>query len=74
MTKIDIGIEEKNRKEISDLLEAFLASEIVLNLKIRNYHWNVQAKNFSELHSFFEELYDASSKSIDELAERIRML
>ena len=30
--------------------------------------------NFSELHSFFEELYDSSAESIDEIAERIRML
>lgn len=74
MSNIEIAIESKNREKIAEIIEVFLASEIVLNLKIRNYHWNVKALNFSELHSFFEELYDSSSESIDDLAERIQML
>jgi len=74
MSTVNIGIENTARKEISDILEVFLASEVVLNMKIRNYHWNVTAMNFSELHSFFEELYEQTTESIDEIAERIRML
>jgi|GEM_PF-4855442 len=54
MSSVNIGISDTNRKEIADILEVFLASEVVLNMKIRNYHWNVEATNFSELHSFFE--------------------
>jgi starvation-inducible DNA-binding protein len=54
MTSIDIGIKDSDRSEIADILEVFLASEVVLNMKIRNYHWNVEAHNFSELHNFFE--------------------
>ncbi len=74
MSNIDIGIADSARSEIADILEVFLASEVVLNMKIRNYHWNVEAMNFSELHSFFEWLYDQTTESIDEIAERIRML
>ena len=74
MSSIDIAITESNRQQIGEILEVFLASQVILDMKIRNYHWNVQAINFSELHSFFEDIYDASAESIDEIAERIRML
>ena len=74
MSSVNIGISDTNRKEIADILEVFLASEVVLNMKIRNYHWNVEATNFSELHSFFEWLYEQTTESIDEIAERMRML
>ena len=74
MSNIEIGIPDSSRKEIAAILEVFLASEVVLNMKIRNYHWNVEATNFCELHSFFEWLYDQTTESIDEIAERIRML
>lgn len=74
MSNIKIGIDDSARKKITDILEVFLASEVVLNMKIRNYHWNVEAMNFSELHNFFEELYGQSTESIDDIAERIRML
>ncbi len=70
----NIGLIEKELTLISPLLENFLASENVLNLKIRNYHWNVTGLNFSEYHKFFEELYEGSAETIDEIAERIRML
>lgn len=63
-----------NMEKIIKILERTLATENLLNLKIRKYHWNVEWENFSELHSFFEWLYDESSENIDEIAERIRML
>lgn len=72
--KTNIGISEKEIKTIVPELEKFLASESVLNLKIRNYHWNVEGSQFGGLHSFFEWLYNSSSEHIDEIAERIRML
>ena len=56
------------------MLEVTLATEVVLNMKIRNYHWNIVAPIFSELHKFFEELYEQSTASIDDIAERIRAL
>ena len=67
-------IASSDKTEIVSLLEQILASEVVSSMKIRNFHWNVESHNFSEMHSFFEELYDQAAENIDEIAERIRML
>ncbi len=70
----NIGLESWDVQKISDILQKHLATEIALNLKIRNYHWNVEGAMFRDLHLFFEELYNAGSQYADEVAERIRML
>lgn len=70
----NIGLTPNETSIIIPLLENFLASENILNLKIRNYHWNVTGIHFSDYHKFFEGLYDDSAENIDEIAERIRML
>lgn len=72
--EIHIGIQTKVRNEIITLLNNVLADEHVLYVKTRNYHWNVTAKNFSELHKFFEAQYDQLAEIIDEVAERARQL
>jgi len=57
-----------------DILHKHLATEIVLNLKIRNFHWNVVGIHFNDLHEFFEKLYVDGAAYADEIAERIRTL
>ncbi len=69
-----IGLEKKDAESIVAILHKYLASEIVLNLKIRNYHWNIEGIVFNDLHAFFEKLYISGSEYVDEVAERIRML
>lgn len=71
---MNIGIEKQNREAVSEALQQLLADEMLLYVKTRNYHWNIRAKNFSELHTFFEEQYTELEQIIDEVAERIRML
>ena len=71
---MNIGIKEENREAVSNRLQQLLADEFVLYTKTRNYHWNIEAANFSELHSFYEEQYDELADIVDEVAERIRML
>lgn len=71
---IHIGLDEKTSAASADILHKYLATEIVLNLKIRNYHWNVEGPNFKELHELFGELYEKGAEYVDEIAERIRML
>lgn len=71
---IHIGIESSDTQKIADILHKYLASEIVLNLKIRNFHWNVEGIHFNDLHKFFEELYNSGASYADEVAERIRTL
>ena len=72
--KTNIGISDKNRKESAEILNRLLSNEYVLYTKTRNYHWNVTAPDFSELHKFFEAQYEELDEIIDEVAERARAL
>lgn len=72
--KIDIGIPEKNRKEIAQGLGRLLADSYTLYLKTHNYHWNVTGPMFQTLHLMFEEHYTELAAAVDEIAERIRAL
>ena len=71
---IDIGIDDKARKEIAEHLERFLADTYTLYLKSQNYHWNVTGPMFRALHLMFEEHYIELRDAVDEIAERIRAL
>ncbi len=72
--KIDIGIPEKNRKEISKGLSRLLADTYTLYLKTHNYHWNVTGPMFQTLHLMFEQHYNELALAVDAVAERIRSL
>jgi starvation-inducible DNA-binding protein len=74
MNNIKIGISDKNRQVVIDLLGRLLADEYVLYTKTRNYHWNVVGSHFNDLHKFFESQYEEIDSDIDEIAERIRSL
>jgi starvation-inducible DNA-binding protein len=41
--------------------------------KLRNFHWNVESKDFFELHQEFENEYNKVNEHIDIIAERIRV-
>jgi starvation-inducible DNA-binding protein len=62
--KIDIGIAEKDRRNIANGLAALLADTYTLYLKTHNFHWNVTGPMFNT------ELATA----VDLVAERIRSL
>ncbi len=71
---IDIGIEQEDRRAISEGLSRLLADSYTLYLKTHNYHWNVTGPLFSTLHTMFEEQYTELAAAVDEIAERIRAL
>jgi starvation-inducible DNA-binding protein len=71
---INIGINEKDRKELCRGLSKFLADSYLLYLKTQNYHWNVTGKQFAQLHVLFEEQYRDLAEAVDVIAERIRAL
>jgi len=73
-SEINIGISEKDRKEVCTSLNKLLADSYLLYLKTQNYHWNVTGKMFQSLHLLFEEQYTEQAKAIDMIAERIRAL
>ena len=72
--KIDIGIDEKNRQAVINLLQPVLANLSVIYTKTRNYHWNLTGPRFHTLHLFLEEQYKALGKTSDAVAERIRSI
>lgn len=72
--KANIGIPDNHLQAVAEKLQVLLADEQVLYTKTRNYHWNVEGDNFSEMHLFYEKQYDELAEIIDEVAERIRMI
>lgn len=72
--KINIGINEEQRKAIADGLAVLLADTYTLYLKTHNYHWNVTGPMFQTLHTLFETQYNELALAVDEIAERIRAL
>jgi len=55
-------------------LQDVLASTYGLYLSTHNYHWNVEGKDFAELHKLFEGQYNELFTAVDEIAERIRAI
>ena len=72
--KIDIGIAEKDRKQIAKGLSHLLADTYTLYLKTHNFHWNVTGPMFQTLHLMFETQYNELALAVDLIAERIRSL
>jgi starvation-inducible DNA-binding protein len=72
--KVNIGIDESDRKTIAEQLSRVLADTYMLYLKTHNYHWNVTGELFHSLHEQFEEQYTELAEAVDEIAERIRAL
>lgn len=72
--KIDIGINDKDRKAIADGLSRLLADTYTLYLKTHNFHWNVTGPMFQTLHLMFETQYNELALAVDLIAERIRAL
>jgi starvation-inducible DNA-binding protein len=72
--QIDIGIDDKARKQIGDGLAHLLADTYTLYLKTHNFHWNVTGPMFNTLHLMFEAQYNELALAVDLIAERIRAL
>ena len=72
--KINIGIDEDQRKAIAHGLSILLADTYTLYLKTHNYHWNVTGPKFFMIHKMTEEQYGELFKAIDDIAERVRQL
>ncbi len=59
------------RAEITNELNTLLANYQLYYQNLRGFHWNIQGRDFFELHAKFEELYNDAAVKIDEVAERI---
>lgn len=72
--KIDIGISDKDRKEVAAGLSKLLADTYTLYLKTHSFHWNVEGPMFQTLHVMFMGQYTEMWNALDVIAERIRSL
>lgn len=72
--RIDIGINERDRKKIAEGLSRLLADSYTLYLKTHNFHWNVTGPMFQTLHVMFMGQYTEIWNALDMIAERIRSL
>jgi len=59
---------------LADSLKTLLATNFAYYLKAQGFHWNVEGPDFSELHGFFQEIYEDAYSAIDPTAEYIRYL
>ncbi|KQB04248.1 DNA polymerase sliding clamp subunit [Vibrio metoecus] len=69
-----IGLDTTQSEKLANALNHLLANYQVFYMNTRGYHWNIQGKDFFELHAKFEEIYTDLQLKIDELAERILTL
>ncbi len=56
-----------------DDVQVYLANLAVLNTKLHNLHWNIEGKQFMQLHEYTEELYDEFFVMFDDIAELLKM-
>lgn len=74
MQKINIGLTNKQRQGVVDLLNQGLADTYLLLVKTKKYHWDVVGPQFMILHKLWKAHYEALTINVDIIAERIRTL
>jgi len=57
-----------------DHLNQELATAWIIGFNAKRYHWTVTGPHFGDYHLRFDDLHAAIDATVDELAERIRML
>jgi starvation-inducible DNA-binding protein len=60
--------------ELIDQMKVLLGTGFALYFKVHASHWNIEGELFPSLHPFFEDIYKAIWKSLDDFAEQIRQL
>jgi len=55
-------------------MKIVLANTFAMYFKAHGHHWNVEGKDFSQLHDFFSNLYQELFAAADVIAEQIRAL
>lgn len=62
------------QSKLHEKLNIYLANQQIMFIKLHNLHWYVKGASFFTLHSKLEDLYEATSKVIDDVAERMLAL
>ncbi|MBX9977254.1 MAG: DNA starvation/stationary phase protection protein [Alphaproteobacteria bacterium] len=61
-------------KELVHSLKIMMANTYAHLIQTQGFHWNVEGKEFFDLHGFFGDVYEVLFETIDIFAERIRAL
>ena len=61
------------KKELSKVMNHYLAKLGVEYIKLHHLHWNVVGINFKSIHEYLEGLYDGLADSLDKVAELLKM-
>jgi starvation-inducible DNA-binding protein len=61
-------------REISEHLNAILATTFALYLKTKNFHWHVSGPHFRDYHLLLDEQGEQIFASTDDIAERVRKI
>jgi starvation-inducible DNA-binding protein len=70
----DISQENRERHPVVQHLQRQVANAFVLYANYKHYHWQTFGPFFRDLHLMFDELAKDVLGTIDEMAERIRMI
>ena len=70
----DLTKGNKPNDETVQALQVQVANAFIIYLNYKHYHWQTFGPAFRDLHLLFDEFADDVYKTIDELAERIRMI
>ena len=60
--------------ELKTAIKIVLANTLAMYFKAHGYHWNVEGKDFSQMHDFFSGIYEELYAAVDTIAEEIRAL
>ncbi len=72
--KTELTEHNQPNDEIIKDLQIQVANAFILYLNYKHYHWQTFGPLFRDLHRFFDELAVEVYETIDELAERVRMI
>jgi starvation-inducible DNA-binding protein len=60
--------------ELETAMKIVLANTYAMYFKAQGHHWNVEGKDFSQMHDFFGGIYEELIGAADKIAEEIRAL
>jgi starvation-inducible DNA-binding protein len=70
----EISRENKPDSRVVEHLQRQTGNALVLYLNYKHYHWQITGAQFRDLHLLFDEFAEAVLETLDEFAERVRMI
>jgi starvation-inducible DNA-binding protein len=66
--------EEQQMSKLGDSMKVVLADTFTMYMMAHKYHFNVEGRDFFQLHKLFGKIYEELWESVDVVAEHIRAL